>query len=132
MWDFWKLSTNWQGGGRNIGWAEMVAIKLGLLFAVHQGFSDVHFVIKSDNQGVVYAIQGRKSRSPEQNVVLQWITTLLLRYKIWISSTYVPSLQNLADPPSRGLPLPTHSRAVYTFDLPDTLSPFLVRPPIMT
>jgi hypothetical protein len=132
MWDFWKLSTNWQGGGRNIGWAEMVAIELGLLFAVHRGFSDVHFIIKSDNQGVIYAIQGGKSRSPEQNVVLQRITTLLLRYKIWISSSYVPSLQNLADPPSRGLPLLTHSRAVDTFDLPDTLSPFLVRPPIPT
>jgi hypothetical protein len=122
------LSMNWQSGGRNIGWAEMVAIELGLLFAVHRGFSGVHFVIKSDNQGVIHAIQGGKSRSPEQNLVLQRITALLLYYKIWISSSYVPSLQNLADRPSRGLPVPTRSRATSTFTLPDSLRPFLVRP----
>jgi hypothetical protein len=106
----------------------MVAIELGLLFAVHCGHSDIHFTINSDNQGVIHAIQGGKSRSPEQNSVLQRITALLLHHKIWISSSYVPSLQNLADPPSRGLPLSTHSRASSTFELPISLHPFLIRP----
>ena len=130
FWDFWKLSKDWDKGGRNIGWAEIVAIELGLLFAVHMGYSDVHFMVKSDNQGVIHAIQGGKSRSPEQNSVLQRITTILSHYKIWISSSYVPSLENLADRPSRGLPAPSHSRAVSTFTLPVNLSPFLVRPPL--
>ena len=73
------LRPGWAKDGRNIGWAEMVAIKLGLLFAVHQGYSDIHFVVKSDNQGVIHAIEGGKSRSPEQNSVLQRITSLLAR-----------------------------------------------------
>ena len=128
-WDFWRLSKGWDKGGRNIGWAEMVAVELGLLFAVHMGHSDVHFMIRSDNQGVIHAIQGGKSRSPEQNLVLQRITTILLHYKIWISSSYVPSLENLADRPSRGLPVPSFSQAPSTFVLPDSLSPFLSRPP---
>jgi hypothetical protein len=71
LWDFWKLRPDWDKDGRNIGWAEMVAIELGLRLAIHCGHLDVHFVVKSDNQGVIFAIEGGKSRSPEQNLVLQ-------------------------------------------------------------
>ena len=111
------LRPGWEKDGRNIGWAKMVVIELGLLFAVHQGYSDVHFVVKSDNQGVIHAIESGKSRSPEQNSVLQWITSLLAHHKIWVSSSYVTFLDNLADLPSRGLPVPNHpsvSLLVYT------------------
>ena len=114
--------------GRNIGWAEMVAIELGLLFAIHQGHSDIHFIIKSDNQGVIHAIEGGKSRSLEQNAVLQCIISLLAHYRIWISSSYVPSVDNLADLPSRGLPVPNYLRASSTFTIPPSLRPFLLRP----
>jgi hypothetical protein len=127
-WDFWKLRPNWDKDGRNIGWAEIVAIELGLLFAIHRGHSDIHFLIKSDNQGVIHAIGGGKSRSPEQNTVLQRITLLLSHNKLWISSLYVPSVDNLADLPSRGLPSPGRSRPVSTFVLPPTLQTFLSRP----
>ena len=65
------LRPGWAKDGCNIGWAKMVAIELGLLFTVHQGYSDVHFMVKSDNQGVIRAIEGEKLRSPEQNSVLQ-------------------------------------------------------------
>lgn len=129
-WDAWKFKAGWDRSGRNIGWAEIVAIELGLLFAVHQGFSNVHFLIKSDNQGVIHAIAGGRSRSPEQNTVLQRITLLLSTHKLWISSLYVPSLENLADPPSRGLPAANRSRANSTFSLPFTLQPFLLHTPI--
>ena len=128
-WDAWQLRSGWNKDGRNIGWAEIVAIELGLLLAIHHGYSDTHFLVRSDNQGVIQAIQGGKSRSPEQNIVLQRITLLLSRYKLWISSLYVPSLDNLADPPSRGLPAPGRSRIISPFSLPHTLQPFLVRSP---
>jgi hypothetical protein len=131
-WDFWKLRSHWHRDGRNIGWAEMVAVELGLLFAVHCGFTDVHFIIKSDNQGVIHAIEGGKSRSPEQNTVLQRITLLLSTYKLWISSLYVPSIENLADPPSRGVPPSNYPRISSTFTLPASLQPFLVHPPFVT
>ena len=118
------LRPGWAKDGRNTGWAEMVAIELGLLLAVHQGYSDIHFVVKSDNQGVIHAIEGGKSRSPEQNSVLQRITSLLARHKIWVSSSYVPSLDNLADRPSRGLPVPNYPCATSTFSIPPNLHPF--------
>jgi hypothetical protein len=123
-WNFWKLRPGWDKDGRNIGWAEMVAIELGLMTAVHCGHANIHFMVKSDNQGVIHAIAGGKSRSPEQNRVLQWITSLLSQYKIWISSSYVPSLENLADPPSRGIPVSGYPRFISTFVLPLSLQPF--------
>ena len=127
-WDFWKLYPGWDKDGRNIGWAEIVAIEFGLRFAIHRGYSDMHFLIKSDNQGVIYAIEGGKSRSSQQNMVLQRITTLLSQHKFWISSSYVPSSANLADLPSRGLPARGRSRATSTFTIPSSLQSFLVRP----
>ena len=130
-WDAWRLCPGWDRDGRNIGWAEMVAIELGLLFAIHHGYSDIHFLIRSDNQGVIHAIEGGKSRSPEQNSVLQWITLLLSQHKLWISSLYIPSLDNLADPPSRGLLALNQSLANSTFSLPTSLYPFLLHAPIV-
>jgi len=127
-WDFWALRPGWDKDGRNIGWAEMVAIELGLRLAIHKGYTDVHFIIKSDNQGVIHAIEGGKSRSPEQNLVLQRITALLSNYKLWVSSLYVPSSENLADPPSRGIPVHNRVRFTSTFTLPSTLQPFLSYP----
>ena len=79
-WDFWKLQPGWNKDGHNIRWAKIVAIKMGLLFAIHYGYSDVHFLVKSDNQGVILAIEGGKSRSPKQNLVLQRITLLLSQF----------------------------------------------------
>ena len=126
-WDSWKLTPGWNTDGRNIGWAEIVAIELGLLFAVHKGFTHIHFLIKSDNQGVIHAIEGGKSRSPAQNLVLQRITLLLSLHNFWISSLYVHSVDNLADLPSRGSPALNRSRAHSSFTLPITLQPFLAR-----
>jgi hypothetical protein len=126
-WDAWKLRPGWDKDGRNIGWAEIVAIELGLLFAVHNGCSDIHFLINSDNQGVIHAIKGGRSRSSEQNLVLQRITLLLSHHKLWISSCYVPSVDNLADAPSRGIPPLDRIRAASPFQLPPILQPFLVR-----
>jgi hypothetical protein len=125
IWDHWVFSPGWNRDGRNIGWAEIVAIELGLLLAIHRGHSDTHFLVKSDNQGVIHAIQGGKSRSPNQNSVLQNITLLLTQYKLWISSCYVPSLDNLADRPSRGIPAVDRLRSSSTFILPPYLQPFL-------
>jgi hypothetical protein len=76
-WNAWKLVPGWDKDGCNIGWAKIIAIQHGLLFAIHRGFTDTHFMVKSNNQGVIQAIQGGKSRSPVQNLVLQTITLLL-------------------------------------------------------
>jgi hypothetical protein len=50
---------------------------------------------------------------------------LLSYHKLWISSLYVPSIDNLADPPSRGLPTVGLPRSPSSFVLLDYLHPFL-------
>ncbi|PPQ94515.1 hypothetical protein CVT25_014169 [Psilocybe cyanescens] len=79
-WNSWKLRKNWKANGRNIGWAEFVAIEIGLLHAIHLGHTNVHFLIRSDNQGVIEAIKGGKSRSAQQNTVLQQSVPKHLRF----------------------------------------------------
>jgi len=132
-WDSWKFNTRWCSNGRNIGWAEFVAIEIGLIVAISNGHSDTHFTIRSDNQGVIHAIEGGKSRSPEQNIVLQRITLLLSSYNIWISSLYVPSSTNLADLPSRGLSIIGFPRKLFNITLPLALKPFIIfSPPLIS
>jgi hypothetical protein len=124
-WEAIKFRDGWKSGGRNIGWAEFVAIELGLLRAIAQGHSNKHFIVHSDNQGVIQAIQGGKSRSPEQNLVLQRILHLLATHSIWISPSYIPSSSNLADEPSRGLPVLNLPPCRTPLSIPPLLSPFL-------
>lgn len=128
-WDSWKFNANWHSNGRNIGWAEFVAIEIGLIVAISNGFSNTHFTIRSDNQGVIHAIKGGKSRSPEQNSVLQRITLLLNSHNLWISSLYVPSSANLADPPSRGFSIPLIPRKDFNISLPSALKPYIISSP---
>lgn len=128
-WDSWKLRDNWKSHGRNIGWAEFLAIEIGLLLAIHHGHSNTHFLIRSDNQGVIEAIKGGRSRSPEQNIILQRITQLLATNSLYISSLYVPSALNIADKPSRGLPVDSLPRLSSPLPLPPYISTFLQSSP---
>ena len=127
IWESWRFKPNWNKNGRDIGWAEFVAIELGLILAISQGHSNVHFLIRSDNQGVIQALNGGKSRSPQQNDVLQRILLLLLTNSIHISSLYISSSLNLADKPSRGLSPPGLTRFLLTIPLPLALQPFLTK-----
>jgi hypothetical protein len=61
-------------------------------------------------------------------VVLQRITLLLASHRLWISSLYVLSLDNLADLPSQGLLPPDRVHADSTFVVPPRLQPFLSWP----
>jgi hypothetical protein len=70
-WDAWELRPGWKKHGRDIGWAEMVAIELGLLTAVACGWTNTHFIVKSDNTGVIGALAAGKSKNTEQNRILQ-------------------------------------------------------------
>lgn len=110
-WMAWKLKPGWKSDGRDIGWAEIVAIELALLVLISLGYSSLHFIIHSDNQGVVGAFRAGMSRSVQQNAVLRRILMLLNEHKMWFSTTWVCSEDNIADGPSRGL-FPSASSAL--------------------
>ncbi|PPQ84549.1 hypothetical protein CVT24_006581, partial [Panaeolus cyanescens] len=128
-WDAWQLREGWNHGGRTIGWAEFVAVELGLSLAAARGHHNTHFLIHSDNQGVILAFQKGRSRSAEQNTVLQRINRLLTIHSIWLTFEYVPSASNLADPPSRGETVPDLARSSIDIEIPSDIAHFLITSP---
>ena len=125
VWQRWRLLPGWREDERGIGWAEMVAIEFGLRFAIHRGHTNTHFLVRSDNEGVIGALEGGKSRNPEQNRVLRRIVSLMRTHSIWITTFYVPSALNLADLPSRGSAAPGLPRASTSFKVPYCLKSFI-------
>jgi hypothetical protein len=126
-WDAWELTAGWNVNARHIGWAEMLAIELGLQSAIAQGYQDATIVIRSDNMGIIGALEGGKSRNLEHNRVLQRIVALMRANNIYIKSVYVPSTENIADYPLRGFPVPNLSCSPETFTLPCCIATLLRR-----
>lgn len=129
-WDSWKLIPGWKSDGRDIGWAEILALEFVIRLAILRGYSNTHFRIRSDNQGVIGALDAGKSRNSQQNCVLRRIVSLMREHSLWITSLYVPSKDNLADVPSRGLPIRDMPRSTSTFTLPFCLRSFVQPSPV--
>ena len=119
--DRFRLTDGWQRDGkpdsepaRDIGWAEFAAVELAVHALVKSfGYAHRFFRILCDNQGVVGAWNSRSSRNVDQNEVLGRTMSLLLSHRCFMVLEYVPSSCNLADGPSRGLPLPSHPRTTF-------------------
>lgn len=116
-WLAWRLLPGWKSDGRDIGWAEMVAIDLGLRALIHSGLRNVHIKFWSDNQGVVGALKAGRSRSLAQNDILRRLSSFALDHDIWFSVDWVKSADNLSDNVSRGI-------------FPSTLARFRFPPPL--
>jgi hypothetical protein len=103
-WQSWRLKQGWRIEDHNIGWAEMLAIELGLRTVISAGFRDMHFLAKSDNTGVIGSLANGKAYNLAHNRVLQRIVALMRSHGLWITSEYVPSADNIADKPLQGIP----------------------------
>jgi hypothetical protein len=77
----------------------MIAIKLGLRLAIAMGYCDKHFLVKSNNMGVIGVLEGGCSQNREQNSVLQQIVAPMRQHGLWVMSLYVESAKNIADWP---------------------------------
>lgn len=124
-WFAWKLIPGWKSDGRDIGWAEMVAIELAVMVLITMGHSNCHFVIHSDNQGVVGAFRAGMSRSSQQNSVLRRILMQYNDHKIFVSTKWVASEDNPADDPSRGVFPPASQQLDVACTIPYSLRPFV-------
>jgi hypothetical protein len=125
QWLAWELLPGWKGEGRDIGWAEMVAVELAVLVLINAQFRDCHVILRSDNQGVVGALSGGKSRNSQQNAVLRRIVSLFRETNIWLTIKWVSTLDNPADGPSRGLFPPPQAMFSPIPPIPTYLSTFL-------
>ncbi|TFY75594.1 hypothetical protein EWM64_g8418 [Hericium alpestre] len=111
FWGVWQWAPGFRVGPRcpfDIGWAEAVAVELGLLMAVHHGVLAAHshaasrFLVCSDNSGVVAIVNRGRLRSSTTNDVLKCLYIALVDHRIWLSATYVASRDNVTDTLSRG------------------------------
>lgn len=109
-WRAWTLHPGWRTlhGQRDIGWAEAVGVEL-LLLTILDNYVDVnassHFRLFCDNQGIVLGWKTGRSRNRETNLVFRRIHQHLeqLDDLVGVHLEYVPSAENPADGPSRGV-----------------------------
>jgi hypothetical protein len=66
-WELWQLLPGWHKDSRKIGWAEMLAIELGLCLAIEHEFCNTHFQVLLHNQGVVGLLAAGHACNYEQN-----------------------------------------------------------------
>lgn len=110
-WAVWRWAPGFKVGPKqefDIGWAEAVAVELGLRIAIDYRMlvasSSAHsqFLVRSDNSGIVAVTNKGRSRSRETNQILKHIYLLQARHGVRIHSEYVSTRINIADALSRG------------------------------
>jgi hypothetical protein len=140
QWAAWKWATGVRVGPRqqfDIGWAEAVAVELGLCLVLLQGYKcrtnqhQTHFLVRSDNAGVVAVLNKGRSKSSNTNAILKHIFNLQACSGLRIFAEYVQSRDNVSDALSRGnlsefiQNFPTAAMRAYP-SLPPHLSSLLV------
>jgi hypothetical protein len=110
-WAVWKWAPGFKVGPLqdfDIGWAEAVAIELGLRLALDLGllsgsnWRGHSFLVRSDNAGVVVVTNKGRSRSCETNRILKHMYFLQAEHQIRLKSVHVTSRENISDALSRG------------------------------
>jgi hypothetical protein len=115
LWLAWKFSDSLALSGNmvDISWAEMLAVEVGLWTVIQwanmQRWKDgqplaFDILVRSDNAGVVKAIEKRHANYAPQQDILQRIFDMTSDYDIQLTMKWVSSMDNLADNPSRGVP----------------------------
>ncbi len=111
FWAVWRYAAGVTVGPRkrfDIGWAEALAVELGLALARHHGILDTldrhqsRILVRSDNMGVVHIINNGRSRSSAANQVLKRIYAALAEQRRSLRAVYITSEENAADALSRG------------------------------
>ena len=126
-WLAWELKEGWKSDGRDIGWAEMVAVELAVRTLVTAKYTNCHVIVRSDNMGVTGALAAGCSRGTRQNAILREIVRLIQENDIWVSTVWISTQSNPADGPSRGV-FPNRS-SLYAFPpkVPFHLQPYVHR-----
>ena len=104
----------------------MVDIELIVRRLEEVGVADSNVLIRSDNDGVVGAINRGRSRNFHVNLSIRRTETICMARNIMLQVIYVNTSINLADSVSRGRPDTSLRRFQSTFELPVELSAFLL------
>lgn len=130
-WRAWKLKAGWKtrGGSKDIGWAEAVGFLLLVIAVTRVVPRGTHIRLYGDNKGVVDAWRSFRSRNSAVNNIFKLVHDYieLHGFEGCIHPTWVPSDDNPADAPSRGVYPPT-SCLLPPIPFPHCLTPFITDP----
>ena len=124
-WAAWQLIEGWKCKDHDIGWEELIALKLAILWVADQGYTDCEVTIHSDNTRVIGTFNKGWFCNSLRDVLIHQIASILVPFNMTILPTYVPSGTNRADPVSHGVLGPQSLHLSCTFKLPQELVPFL-------
>jgi hypothetical protein len=127
-WLAWKLKDSWRTDGRDIGWAEMVAVFLAVTILVAGNVRDAHFILRSDNTGVCGSFVAGRARNSAQNDILKHMVDLLRDHDIFFTVKWISTVENLADAPSRGCLPPLRDMFPHNLHRPQFLKKLVENP----
>jgi hypothetical protein len=102
-WHAWRLLPGWQSDRRDIGWAEAIGFELLVQTLSKLGTWAQQIRIYGDNKGVIEGWWKGRSCNPETNAVFRCIHDIVEQTANTFYTQYVPSKNNPADSPSRGI-----------------------------
>jgi hypothetical protein len=124
-WDAWKWSAPWHNEGRDIGWAESVAVELAARILCERGVANAAVLIRGDNQGVVGSYGRGRGRNLHVNLAVRRTEIIGTSSNVLYILEYVQSKLNKADPISRGELGPRAKQITDYIQLPEELALYL-------
>jgi len=125
-WRAWRLVPGWKADGRDIGWAEAIGFEFLVKHVLQNNTAaGTHIKLYGDNMGVVEGWWNGHSRNWQTNLVFWRIHEISHQQDCTIHTRYVPSKQNPADKPSRGIYASTNLLLPH-IAIPKEVAPYVV------
>jgi hypothetical protein len=101
-WKAWRLLPGWTSDGRDIAWAESIALELMAHAVVAEHGQNTSYRLHCDNRVVVDGWPNGRSRNRHVNLTFRRLHDLAEQTNCIFHTQFVPSALNPADGPSRG------------------------------
>src|SRR5882724_4435988 len=124
-WYAWSIIPGWRAKGRDIDWAESIALELAVMILTDEDYHDCSVIVHGDNIGIIGAYDKGRSCNIPCNDSICHITSSIVPNNIMIIPIYVTSAMNRADPISCGILGPSNLHAPSPPVLPPELTHFL-------
>jgi hypothetical protein len=124
-WKAWRLLPGWQSDGRDIAWAEAIALELMAHAVLAEHGPTKTYRLYCDNRTVVEGWHRGRSRNRHVNLSFRRLHDLASQNDCSFLTRYIPSAINPADGPSRGI-YPSYAPSYPTIQPDISNAPFFI------